>query len=72
MAKKNTTISTIKIKLRKHINILERKKHGQVRKKEKYGETEHKCSIKKKGLNIVLEELKQRLQAKITKIKKYD
>ena len=58
--------------LQKHINILERKKRGEIKKKEKYWETEHKYGVKKKGLNVVLQELKQRIQAKATKIKRYD
>ena len=33
---------------------------------------EHKYRVKKKGLIVVLEELKQRIQAKVTKIKWYD
>ena len=33
---------------------------------------EHKCKVQKKGLNVVLEEQKQRTQAKVTKIKRYD
>ena len=33
---------------------------------------EHKCKVQKKGLNVVLEEQKQRIQAKVTKIKRYD
>ena len=33
---------------------------------------EHKCKVQKKGLNVVLEEQKQRIQAKATKIKRYD
>ena len=57
--------------LRKHINILERKKRGEIKKKEKYKVIEHKYRVKKKGLNVVLEELKQRIQAKATKIKRY-
>ena len=58
--------------LRKYINILERKKRGEIKKKEKYKVIEHKYRVKKKGLNVVLEELKQRMQAKATKIKRYD
>ena len=57
--------------LRKYINILERKKRGEIKKKEKYKVIEHKYRVKKKGLNVVLEELKQRIQAKATKIKRY-
>ena len=58
--------------LRKHIKILERKKRGETKKKEKYKVIEHKYRVKKKGLHVVLEELKQRMQAKATKIKRYD
>ena len=47
--------------LRKHINILERKKRGEIKKKEKYKVIEHKYRVKKKGLNVVLKELKQRM-----------
>ena len=58
--------------LRKHINILERKRRGEIKKKEKYKVIEHKYRVKKKGLNVVLEELKQRMHAKASKIKRYD
>ena len=58
--------------IRKHINILERKKRGDLKRIEKYKELEQKYRIKKKGLNVVLEELKQRLKAKSMKIKRYD
>ena len=58
--------------LRKYINILERKKRGELKKKEKYKVIEHKYRFKKKRLNVVLEELKQRIQASTTKIKWYD
>ena len=50
--------------LRKHIIILERKKRGEMKKKEKYKVIEHKYSVKKKGLNVVLEELKLRVWSK--------
>lgn len=42
---------------------------AETREKEKYEETEHKYSLKKKLLNVLLEGLKQRLKAKATKIK---
>ena len=59
--------------LRKHINILQRKKRGEIKQKEKYKVIEHKYRVKKKiQLNVVLEELKQRMQVKATKIKRYD
>ena len=47
--------------LRKYIIILERKKRGEMKKKEKYKVIEHKYSVKKKGLNVALEELKLRV-----------
>ena len=56
----------------KHIIILEQKKRGEIKKKERYKVIERKYRVKKKGLNVVLEELKQRMQAKATKIKRYD
>ena len=43
----------------------------KLKKKEKYIIIEHKYRAKKKGLNVLLE-LKQRIQGKATKIKKYD
>ena len=53
-------------------NILERKKREETKKKEKSKAIEHKYIVKKKGLNVALEELKQRIQAKVTKIKRHD
>ena len=58
--------------IRKHINILERYKRNEIRNKEKYNNLEHKYQIKKKGLNTVIEELKQRLSAKAAKIRRYE
>ena len=58
--------------MRKHINIFERKKRGEIKQKGKYKVIEHKYRIEKKGSDVVLEELKQRIQAKTTKIKRYD
>ena len=47
--------------LDKHINILVRKICEEIKKKEKYEVIEHKYRVKKKGLNVVLEELIQRM-----------
>ena len=66
VAKKITKVNT---RVTKHISILERKKREEIKKKEKYKVIELKYRVKKKGLNVVLEELKQRIQAKATKIK---
>ena len=54
--------------LPKHINILERTKRGAIKNKEKHKVIEHQYRVNKKGVNVVLEELKQRLQANATKI----
>ena len=56
----------------KHINILERAKRGEIKRKEKYKIIEQKNRIKKKGSSVVLEELNQRIQSKATKIKRYN
>ena len=58
--------------LRQHINILEQKKCGEVKKKKKYKAMQYKYRVKKKGLNVVLKKLEQRLQVKATVIKRYD
>ena len=56
----------------RHINILERKKQGDLKKDVKYRILDRKYFIKNKGVDVVLEELKQRLQAKSNKIKRYE
>ena len=58
--KKNTAISA---------RTMER---GEIKNKEKYRVLGHKYKVKKKEVNVVLEELKQILPAKVTKIKRYD
>ena len=58
--------------IRRHINILERKKKGDRKKGVKYRNLDRKYFIKNKGVDVVLEELKQRLQAKSKKIKRYE
>ena len=59
-------------KIRKHLNILERKHRGEPVKRGKYIELERKYKVKNKGINYVLEELKQRLKAKVFKLKRYE
>ena len=49
-------------------SIIERKKCGEIKKMEKYKVIKQKFRVKKKGLNVVLEELKQRIQTKATEI----
>ena len=64
-------IESLMTEIRRHINILEHKKMGDLKKDIKYKDLERKYFIRKKGLNVVLEKLKQRLQAKSKKIKRH-
>ena len=58
--------------LQKHINFLEQKRPGEIKKKDKCKVIENKYRVKKKTLNVVTEELKQRMLVKVTKIKRHD
>ena len=60
--------------LRRDINRLEREKQGETggKGKTKIKELNAKYRVKKKGINLVIEELKQRLIAKNTKVKRYE
>ena len=60
--------------LRRDINRLEREKQGETggKGKTKIKELNAKYRVKKKGINLVTEELKQRLIAKNTKVKRYE
>ena len=60
------------LELRRHVNILERSKQGKLKWKEKYTKLERKYNIRQKGEKVVIEELKQRLQAESTKLKRYE
>ena len=57
--------------LTKDINILERKKRGELRKRGKFTQLEKKYNIGRKKITTVIEELKQRVLAKAAKIKRY-
>ena len=57
--------------LRKHTNILERHKRGEMRKKEKISVLEE-YKIRRRGIDNVIEELKQLLAAKTAKVKRYE
>ena len=59
--------------LRRDINRLERERRGEARgkRKRKIKELNTKYRVKKKGINLVIEELKQRLIAKKNKVKRY-
>ena len=65
-------IKTSISEIRKHINVFERKKRGEKLKREKYAELERKYRVKVKGLDVVIEELKQRLLAKNHKLMRYE
>ena len=54
------------------MNILERRKRGETIKEKKDTEISRKYSIMKKGISNVIEELKQRLQAKAYKLNRYE
>ena len=58
--------------LRRDVGILERSKQGKLKRKEKYTKLERKYNIKQKGEKVVIGELKQRLQAKSAKVKRYE
>lgn len=58
--------------LRSNISVLESKRAGKLKKFSKYKMLEKKYSIKKKGFQVVLEELKQRLVAKSGKVRRYE
>ena len=51
-------IESLMTEIRRHINILEHKKMGDLKKDIKYKDLERKYFIRKKGLNVVLEKLK--------------
>ena len=60
--------------LERDINRLERERQGETGGKggKKIKELNTKYRVKKKGINLVIEELKQRLIAKKTKVKRYE
>eukprot|EP00794_Sanderia_malayensis_P000828 gene828-biopygen97 len=57
---------------RKHISIMDRERKGELRSRRKYLEIEKKYQVDRKGLLVVIEELKQRLTAKAAKIRRYE
>ena len=58
--------------IRRHLNILERKQRGDKVAIRKLIPVERKYKVRNKGLNCVIEELKQRLKAKTFKIQRYE
>ena len=59
-------------RISKDINILERIKQGELRKRGKMEQLEKKYNIRRKGITVVMEELKQRILAEAVKIKRYE
>ena len=60
--------------MRRDIDRVERERRGETggNGKKKIKELNTKYRVKKKGINLVIEELKQRLIAKKTKVKRYE
>ena len=60
--------------MRRDINRLEREKREQTggKGKRKIKQLNANCRVKKKRINLVVEELKQRLIAENTKVKRYE
>ena len=61
-------------KLRQDVNLLTRDLKGELgsKKKQKMKELYEEYRVKKKGLKIVIEELKQRMLAKSAEVKRYE
>ena len=64
---------TGKIKqIRKDLSRLQRMKEGSLKNQDTINQLKVRYRIKRKGLNVVIEELKERLVAKATKLKRYE
>ena len=59
-------------RVRKNVNILERYMKNELNNINKYNRLDRKYHLKKKGVNMVIEELKQRLMVKAVKIRRYE
>ena len=61
-------------RLRKDVNILERKLKGEIaeRKRQKLLQLHEKYRVRKKGLKTVIEDLNQRMTAKSAKIRRFE
>ena len=51
---------------------MDRERKGELRSRRKYLEIEKKYQVDRKGLLVVIEELKQRLTGKAAKIRRYE
>ena len=58
--------------INRNITLLTRHKNGEVKSKRKVEKLYEKFRIHQKGLGTVLEELKQRVLAKVVKIERYN
>ena len=68
MLKRRTSTTGSKAGLNRNINLLARRKNGEVKSKRKV----EKFRFRQRGLGTVLEEVKQRVLAKVTKIERYN
>ena len=59
-------------KIQSEFSILQRKERGELRTDSKYTRLKEKYSIRRKGIEVVMEELKQRLKAKRAKVRRYE
>ena len=71
MVQKRRIEGDIKV-LRSDINIVEKKKKGELRNRDKFELLNKKHNVMRKGITKVIEELKQRVLAKAATIKRYE
>ena len=71
MVQKRRIEGDIKV-LRSDINIVEKKKKGELRNRDKFELLNKKYNVMRKGITKVIEELKQRVLAKAATIKRYE
>ena len=72
MLKRRTNTTGSKAGLKRNINLLTRHKNGEVKSKRKVGKLYEKFRFRQKGLGTVLEEVKQKVLAKVAKIERYN
>ena len=71
MVQKRRIEGDIKV-LSNDINIMEKKKKGELRNRDKFELLNKKYNVMRKGITKVIEELKQRVLAKAATIKRYE
>ena len=72
MLKRRTNRTGSKAGLNRNINLLTRHKNGEVKSKRKVEKLYEKFRFRQRGLGTVLEEVKQRVLAKVAKIERYN